>query len=153
MGSLKRPCVVHGWGNTPTELHRPKGPRHRAVGGEEGREEEEDNERCITVVTGPIEALMIHRMACIFIGPWGQPQGPLAPRTETPPPSSPTLAAPLPPPLVLPSPEVGPSGSGTLPKLLSPCGNQVLRRFPRFTTLSSKGRAPGFWDLTAGPSH
>jgi hypothetical protein len=86
----------------------------------------------------------------------GRPQGPLAPRTETTPltsPTSPTLAAPSPPPLTLPSPEAGPSGSGTPPELLSPCGNRVLRRFTRFTTLSGKGRAPGSWDSTAGPSH
>jgi hypothetical protein len=63
-------------------------------------------------------------------------------------PSSPTLAAPPPSLSSLPSPEAGPSGSGTLPKLLSPCGNWVLRRFTRFTASSGKGRALGSWDST-----
>jgi hypothetical protein len=92
---------------------------------------------------------MIHRMARISVGSWGRPQGPLVPRTET---MSSTLAAPPSPSPVLPSPNASPSGSGTPPDLLSPCGNQMLRWFTHFTTLSIKGRTSGSWDSTVGPS-
>jgi hypothetical protein len=54
-------------GIVPTELHRSMTLR-----------QEEDDERRISVVTGPIGAPVIHRMARISIGPRGQPQGPLA---------------------------------------------------------------------------
>jgi hypothetical protein len=111
--------------------------------GEEGREEEDD-ERRVTVVTNAIGTSMIHRMARITIGPRGRPHGPLAPRTEPSPSSSPTsLTLAAPPPPVLPSPEASLSGFGMLPDLLSPCGNHVLRWFARFASPSGKGHAPG----------
>jgi hypothetical protein len=111
--------------------------------GEEGREEEDD-ERRVTVVTNAIGTSMIHRMARITIGPRGRPHGPLAPRTEPSPSSSPTsLTLAAPPPPVLPSPEASLSGFGMLPDLLSPCGNHVLWWFARFASPSGKGHAPG----------
>jgi hypothetical protein len=52
----------------------------------------------------------------------------------------------------LPSSAAGPSGSDTPPDLKSPCSNRLLRRFTHHATQSDKGRAPGSWDSTAGPS-
>jgi hypothetical protein len=119
------PCVVHGWG--------------------------QDEPHQISVVTGLVHASLTRRTARISIGPRGRPQGPLAPRTTTPPTSStPSLVAPLP--SALPSIEAGPSGSGTLLDLKSSCGNRVLRQFTLFTAPISKGRSPGSWDSTIGPS-
>jgi hypothetical protein len=64
------------------------GPRALVIepsGGGKRREEEEDECR-ITVVTGPVGALVTRRTTRISIGPQGWPQGPLAPRTEPSPP-------------------------------------------------------------------
>jgi hypothetical protein len=49
--------------------------------GEDEGGEEEDDERRITVVTGPIGASAIRQTTRIFVGPQGHPQGMLAPRT------------------------------------------------------------------------
>jgi hypothetical protein len=125
------------------------GPRALVIDPSGGGGGEEDIERRITVVTSPVGAPMVHQMARISVGPWGRPQGPLVPRTETMPS---TLAAPPSSSSVLPSPDASPSGFGTPPDLLSPCGNQMLRWFTHFTTLSIKGRTPGSWDSTVGPS-
>jgi hypothetical protein len=67
-------CAIHGWG-CPTGLHQPKGPRYRAVRGEEEGGEEEDDECRITVVTGLVGAPMIHQMTRISVGPRGRPKG------------------------------------------------------------------------------
>jgi hypothetical protein len=56
--------------------------------GEEEGGEDEDDEHQISVVTGPVGALVICRMTRISIGPRGRPQGPLALRTATTPPNS-----------------------------------------------------------------
>jgi hypothetical protein len=123
-GHRGRPCAVHGWG-CPNRVALAQGLSSSSRQGEEGREEEDDEHR-ITVVTGPVRALVIHRTVRISVGPCGRPHGPLAPHIETTPSTSstsPTLAAPPPPPLTLPSPEASPSGSGTPPELLSPCDN------------------------------
>jgi hypothetical protein len=139
-GHRDRSCVVHGWG-CPNQVAPAQGLSSSShQGEEEGREEEEADERRITVVIGPVGVPTIHRTARITIGPRGQPQGPLAPRTKPSPPTSPTLAAPPP---ALPSIEAGPSGYGTSPDLLSPCSNRVLQWFTRFTAPSSNGRVPG----------
>jgi hypothetical protein len=94
-------------------------------GGEEEEEEEEEDDEtcCITVVTGLVGALVIHRTMRITIGPWGRPQGLLVPRTAIMLPTllTPSLAAP--PPLALPSSEACPSDSGVPPDLKSLCGN------------------------------
>jgi hypothetical protein len=111
--------------DAPTGLHWPKDSSSSRQGEEEGREEEDDEHR-ITVITGPVRALVIHRTVRISVGPCGRPHGPLASQIETTPPTSstsPTLAAPPPPPPTLPSPETSPSGYGTPLELLSPCDN------------------------------
>jgi hypothetical protein len=117
------PCAIHDWycPNRVAPVHDPSSSSHQ--GEEEGREEE-DNERQISVVTGPVGAPVIHRMTGISIGPQGRPQGLLTLRIATMPPTSPTpsLTAPGPPP-TLPSSEAGPSGSKTPLDLKSPCGN------------------------------
>jgi hypothetical protein len=110
------PCVIHGW-PCPNRVAPAQGPSSSSNQGEEEGREGADECR-ITVVIGPFGAPTIRRTACITIGPRGQTQGPLAPRTEPSPPPSPTLAVPPP---TLPSTEAGPSGSGPPPDLLSPC--------------------------------
>jgi hypothetical protein len=64
--------------------------------------------------------------------------------------SAPSLV--MPPPPTLPSTEAGPSVSGTPLDLKSLCGNQMLRQFARFASPTNKGRVPGSWDSTVGPS-
>jgi hypothetical protein len=112
-------CAIHGWdcSKRVTLLHDPSSS---SCQGEEEGGEEDDDERRISVVTGPVGAPIIRRTACISIGPWGRPEGPLAPQTATTPPTSPTpsLTAPGPPP-TLPSSEASPSGSETPPVLLN----------------------------------
>jgi hypothetical protein len=73
------------------------GPSSLSRQGEEGEEEEDNEARHITVVTGP-GAPVIRQTTWISIGPRGRPQGPLAPWTATTPPTSstPSLAAPPP---------------------------------------------------------
>jgi hypothetical protein len=123
----------------------------RPSGAEGG--EEEDDEHCITVVTGPIGVPPFHHTTHNSIGPRGWPQGPLSPRIGTTLPTSPTpsLAAsePLP---AFPSSEAGPSGSRTPPVLKSLCSSRLLRWFNHHAVPSGKGRAPGSWDSMAGPS-
>jgi hypothetical protein len=148
-GRRGRLCNVHGWG-CPNRVTLVQGPSSSSRQGEE-EGGEEDDERRITVVTGPVEAPVIHRTPRISVGPQGRPQGPLAPWTETMSPTSPTLVAP-PPAAALPSPKVGMSGSGTPSDLLSLCSNRVLWRFTRFVTPSGKGRVLRSWDSMAGPS-
>jgi hypothetical protein len=58
-------------GIVPTGLHRSMTLCHQAVRGEEEGGEEEKDKRCISVVTGPVEAPAIRRMARISIGPRG----------------------------------------------------------------------------------
>jgi hypothetical protein len=133
-------------GVSPTELHRPKGPHHRAIRGRRREEKKKLTSTASQYSPAPLGAPVIRRTTRITIGPRGRPQGPLAPQTEPSPPSSPislTLATPPPPPLALPSLKVSLSSSGMLLDLLSPCSNWVLRRFTRFATPSGKGRAPG----------
>jgi hypothetical protein len=138
-------------GRSPTELSRSTGLHHRAIREEGG--EEEDDERRIMVVTGPIGALAIRQMAHISVGPRGWPQGPLAQRTETTPPTSPTPSVAAPgPPSALPSSEAGPSGSRPPSDLMSLCGNRLLRRFAHHAAPFDKGQGPGSWDSMAGPS-
>jgi hypothetical protein len=134
-----RPCAVHGWG-CPNWVTPDQGPLPSSRQGEKAGGEEEDDKSRITVVTGPVGAPVICRTAHISIGPRGRPQGPLVPQTATTPL---TLATPPSPPPTLPSPEAGPSGSGTPSDLLSACDNRVLRWFTRFTAPSDKSRAPG----------
>jgi hypothetical protein len=127
-GRRGRLCAIHGWG-CPNRIAPAQGPSSSSHQGEEEEREEDDDERHIMVVTGPIGVPVIHWMTCISVGPRGQPQGPLAPRTNTTPPSSLTsltLAAPPLPPLALPSPKVEPSGSNTPLELLSLCDNRVF---------------------------
>jgi hypothetical protein len=144
-------CAVHGW-DCPNWV-APVHDRSFVIEPSGGGGEEEDNEHRISVVTGLVGAPMIYWMTHISIGPRGQPQGPLKPRTITTPPTSPipSLIAPGPPP-TLPSSEANPSGSETSPDLKSPCSNRLLHRLTHHTAPSSKGRAPGSWDSTAGPS-
>jgi hypothetical protein len=83
-------------GVAPTVLHWPKGPRYRAVRGKRRRRRAPHHGD-----HWPRWGMAIQRTACISVGPQGRPQGPLAPRTDSTPSSSPTsstLAAPLPPP-------------------------------------------------------
>jgi hypothetical protein len=151
-GHQGRPCTVHGWDcpNWIALVHDPSSLRHQ---GEEEGGEDEDDECQILVVVGPVGAPMISRTACISIGPRGRPQRPLAPRTTTMPPTSPTPSlATLGPPHALPSSKDGPSGSGTPPDLRSLCGNRLLRQFTHLAAPSGKGRAPGSWDSTVVPS-
>jgi hypothetical protein len=75
-GRWGRPCAVHGWG-CPNRVTPDQGPSSSSHRGKEAGGEEEDDERCITVVPGPVGAPAIHRMAHISIGPRGRPQGPL----------------------------------------------------------------------------
>jgi hypothetical protein len=78
-------------------------------------------------------------------------QGPLAPRTTTPPAlPTPSLAAPPPP--VPPPIKADPSTSGTPLDLKSMCGNRVIRWLACFAAPTGKCRAPGSWDSTVGPS-
>jgi hypothetical protein len=146
--------VLSTVGIAPTGLHRSmiEALSSSHQGEEEGGEEEDDEHR-ISVVTGLVGAPMIYWMTHISIGPRGRPQGPLKPRTITTPPTSPipSLIAPGPPP-TLPSSEANPSGSETSPDLKSPCSNRLLHQLTHHTAPSSKGRAPGSWDSTAGPS-
>jgi hypothetical protein len=88
------PCVIHGW-PCPNRVAPAQGPSSSSNQGEEEGREGADECR-ITVVTGPFGAPTIRRTACITIGPRGQTQGPLAPRTEPSPPPSPTLVVPPP---------------------------------------------------------
>jgi hypothetical protein len=132
--------AVHGWDcpNRVAPVHDPSSSSHQ--GKEEGGEEDEDDNCQISVVTSPVGPPVIHRIARISIGPRGRPQGPLALWAATTPPGSPTptLATPGPPlvlpsseagpsgsgsPSALPQSEAGPSGSGSPPALLSPCRN------------------------------
>jgi hypothetical protein len=64
------PCAIHGWDcpNRVAPVHDPLSSSRQ--GEEEGGEEEKDK-RCISVVTGPVEAPAIRRMARISIGPRG----------------------------------------------------------------------------------
>jgi hypothetical protein len=109
---------------------------------EEG--EEEDDERRISVVVGPVGASVICQTACISISPWGRTQGPLAPWTTTMPPTSltPSLIT-SGPPSALPSSEAGPSGSGTPPisrvYVATGCSIGSLTTLPHLT----KAECPG----------
>jgi hypothetical protein len=139
------PCAVHGWA-CPNRVTLAQGASSSGVQGEEeGREEDEDNDCQISVVSSLVGPPAIRQTARISIGPRGRPHVPLAPQTATTLSSLPTpsLAAPGPPPM-LPSSEASP--------LLSLCGNPLLRRFAHLATPSDKGRAPELWDSTAGPS-
>jgi hypothetical protein len=133
-------CALHGreCPNRVALVHDPSSSSRQ--GEEEGDGEDEDDEHQISVVISPIGAPAICRTVCIFIGLRGGPQGPLAPRTATTPPTSttPSLIVPrlLP---TLPSSEAGPSGSRTLPDLKSPCGNQMLHRFAHLAAPFDKG--------------
>jgi hypothetical protein len=150
------PCAVHDWDcpNRVAPVHDPLSSSRQ--GEEEGGEEDEDGSRRISVVIGPVGLPVIHRTVRISIGPRRRPQGPLASWAATTSSGSPTptLAAPRPP-LVLPSSEDGPSGSGpplTLPQskagpsesdsppaLLSSCGNRLLRWFAHLATPTGRG--------------
>jgi hypothetical protein len=115
-GHWGTPCAIHGWG-CPNRVTPVQGPSSSTRQGEEEEGGEEEDDEChITVVTGPVGAPTIHRRACISIGPRGQSQRPLAPRSKTTPPTSLTLAAPPPPPSALPSPKGDLPSSGTLPE-------------------------------------
>jgi hypothetical protein len=100
------------------------------------------------VVTGPVGAPVIRWITHISINPRGRPQGPLAPQTTT------NLGDPFPhragTAVALPSSEAGPSGSGTLPELKSPCGNRLLRRFAHLFAPSSKAEHPGHGTRRSG---
>jgi hypothetical protein len=133
-------CVVHGW-VCPNQVAPAQGASSSGIQGEEeGREEDEDDSRQISMVAGHVGPLVIHLTARISIGPRGRPQGLLAPWTATTLPSSstPSLTVPRPPP-VLPSSEDDPSGSGSPPVLLSPCNNRLLRLFAHLAAPSDKG--------------
>jgi hypothetical protein len=57
--------------HAPTRLHWRTSPHHWVIRGEaEGEEQEEDEARQISVVTGLVQALVIHRTVRISIGPW-----------------------------------------------------------------------------------
>jgi hypothetical protein len=147
------------------------GPR-RTSNGSSGwamRREDEDDNRRISVVTGPVGQPVMRQIARISIGLRGRPKGPLASRAVTTPPGSPTptLVVPGPPPALpsseaepsgselpsaLPQSEARPSKSGSLLAPLSPYGNRLLRRFAHLATPTGRGRAPGSWDSAAGPS-
>jgi hypothetical protein len=145
-------CAIHGWDypSWVTLVHDPSSSSRQ--GEEEGGEEEED-ECQISVVNDPVGAPVIRWTARISIGPRGRPQGPLAPRTTTTMPTSPTTSFAASGPLsALPSSEAGPSSSETPPDHKSPCSNWLLCRFTHHTTPSGTGRAPGSWDSTVGPS-
>jgi hypothetical protein len=146
------PCAVLGW-DCPSRVALVHGPSSSSHQGEGEGGEEEDDERQISLVIGPIGAPAIHETARISIGPQGRPQGPLAPWTATTPPTSPTpsLATSGPQP-ALPSSEADPSSSGTPLDLKSPCGNRLLCQFTHHAAPSGKGRAPESWDSTAEPS-
>jgi hypothetical protein len=113
------PCAIHGWA-CPNRVAPAQGPSSSGHQGEEEGREEADECR-ITVVTGPVGALVTRRMARITIGPRGRPQGPLAPRTEPSPPPSPTSSTLAAPPPALPSTEAGLLGSGTCSTSLQIC--------------------------------
>jgi hypothetical protein len=145
-------CAIHSWGPCPNRVAPEPGSSSSGRQGEAEGGEEEDKACRITVVTGLIGVPVIRQTTRITISPRGRPQGPMVSQTTTTPPTSPTLYLVTPPPLTLPPTDAGPSSSGTLSDLLSPCGNQVLRWFARFTAPTGKGRVPGSWDSTAGPS-
>jgi hypothetical protein len=137
-------------GLAPSGLHRRTGPRHQAVKGKRT----EKKKRTTTHATSRWSPARggtgnmsggadLHRSM-------GPTQGPLTPQTGTTSPTSSTLSLAAPP--ALPSSEAGPSDFGMPPDLKSPCGNQLLCWFAHFTAPSGKGRAPGSWDSTTGPS-
>jgi hypothetical protein len=74
--------TVGGGGAYPNQVAMDQGPSSSSHQGED-EGEEEDDECHMTVVSDPVEVPMIHRMACISIGPRGRPQELLVPRTTT----------------------------------------------------------------------
>jgi hypothetical protein len=109
-GRRGRPFAVQGWG-CPNLVAPAQGTSSSSYQGEEEGRKQEDNEHCITVVTGPIGAPVIHRMTRLSVGPQGRPQGSLAPWIDITLLTLLTLSAPPPP--ALPSPESNLSGFGT----------------------------------------
>jgi hypothetical protein len=102
-GRQGEPCAIHSW-DCPSRVapvHDPSSSSHQ--GEEEG--EEKDDECRISAVTGPVGAPTISRTAHISISPRDRPQGPLAPRIATTPPTSltPSLTTSGPPPTLLSS--------------------------------------------------
>jgi hypothetical protein len=156
MGSLgSAVCHPRLGAMPPTRLHRSTDLHHRAV---RGRRRKKQKKMMMSAASrwslDPIGASAICQMACISISPWGRPLRPLAPWTATTPLTLPTLSLVVPPlSPALPSPKAGPSGSGMLSDMLSPCYNWVLRWFTRFAAPSDKGHAPRSWDSTVGLSH
>jgi hypothetical protein len=64
-------CVVHGWA-CPNQVAPAQGASSSGIQGEEdGREEDEDDSRQISVVAGHVGPSVIHLTARISIGPRG----------------------------------------------------------------------------------
>jgi hypothetical protein len=156
-------CIGHWSPRTPTPirgscLNRVASvhmPSSSGLQGEEEGGEKEDDECHISVVVGPVGAPTIRRTAhgAHLHRSTGHPQGLLAIRTATMPPTSPTPSLAVPgPSSALPSSKAGPSGFGMPPDLKSLCGNQLLHWFVHLVAPSSKGHVPGSCDSTAGPS-
>jgi hypothetical protein len=139
-------------GHAPNWVTQVHGSSSSGRQGEAEGEQEEDEAHRISVVTGLVEAQVIHQTVMISIGSRGWPQEPLMPWT-TMPLTLPTPSLVAPPPLALPSTEVDTSVSGTPSNLLSLCGNRVLHWFARFATPIGKGRTPGSWDSMAELCH
>jgi hypothetical protein len=129
MGSLG-PAMCHPWLGT---MPQPgcTGARALVIESTRGGKGRRRQARQILMVTSLVQAPVTRRTARISIGPQGRPQGPLVPRTTTPP-TSPTPSLIVPPLPALSSTKVGLSGSGAPPNLLSLCDNWVFRRFTCF---------------------
>jgi hypothetical protein len=149
-GRRCRSCVIHGWGSCPNPVALAVESSSRGQDGE-AKGEEEEEPRWTPTVTGLVQGQLTRRTARKTVGPRDRPQGQITPRTTTPSALlTPSLAAP---PASAPPPNKADLlGSGTSSDLKSLCGNRVIRWLARFATQTGKGRAPGSWDSTAGPS-